>query len=78
MPLLGAMGNCWVPFLGAMFGAVPCEKVVTFSTLIWIDSRICLPLLDTGSYIAITLKAQKLAYALWGLRWNHFLTFFNQ
>ncbi len=51
------------------------KKLVTFSTLIWIGSRVCLPLLDTGSYTGYTLiksKTQKLVYAIWGLCRNNF------
>lgn len=58
---------CWVPWWGA---------TVPFSTLIWICSIVCLPLLDTGSYsviTVITLKTQKMVYASWGLCWNNLI-----
>ena len=73
----GAMGGvpwvgcrCWVPCWGAIRG---CHGAVLF--FIWICSRVCLPLLDTGSctvITTITLKTQKLVYASWGLCWNIF------
>ena len=41
------------------------------------DVRVCLPLLDTGSYPlnVIPLKTQKMIDAIWGLCWNSFLFF---
>ena len=53
-------------------GDVEAKRLVTFSTLIWLGSRVCLPLQDTGSYTVIRLFTQKLVYAIWGLCWNDY------
>ena len=74
---LGAIAECClVPWVIGCHSWVPCSVLLPaamgchvqnlwrslLSTLIW-SPRICSPLLDTGSYVAITLKAQKLVYA---------------
>ena len=63
MPWWGAIAGC-----GAMVGC-NCD-------VLHFDVRVCLPLLDTGSYpVSIILKTQKLIDAIWGLCWNSFLFF---